>query len=409
MRADVLIAGGGPAGAALAILAGRAGLSVALFESHHFPRDKPCGEGLMPAGVGALARLGVDAAHAGSRFAGIRYHGFGLVAEARFPAPARAIADGGPAPHGLGQRRTVLDQALLAVARATPHVQVHEDAPVDGVVWRAGRVTGLRIGDRAIGGRLVVGADGARSVVRHALGLDGARARRPRWGARMHFRLAAGRAVPDVVEIFVGDDHELYLTPLPDGEVLVAMLTAHARAHGPGPAPEQRSDHLPNDERAPGNERATLLELVARHPILADRLQGATPVSRLMGRSPLAARASAGFVPGAVLIGDAAGFTDPITGGGMAQALLSAELLAARLPRILAEGDTEQLWRFDRSRRVMLRDYLLLTRAMVGIARRPFLARAMLRAMRAKPKVMRHLVGVAAGLRRLVPGPRPEA
>ena len=41
--ADVLVAGGGPAGSALAILAGRAGISVALFDQARFPRDKPCG------------------------------------------------------------------------------------------------------------------------------------------------------------------------------------------------------------------------------------------------------------------------------------------------------------------------------------------------------------------------------
>ena len=56
---DVLIAGGGIAGSALAILLRRAGLSVELFERGHFPREKACGEGLMPAGVAVLERLGL--------------------------------------------------------------------------------------------------------------------------------------------------------------------------------------------------------------------------------------------------------------------------------------------------------------------------------------------------------------
>jgi len=63
----VLIAGGGLTGSALAIQVGRLGLSVELFERAHFPREKPCGEGLMPAGVAAIERLGLNA-RAGAPF-----------------------------------------------------------------------------------------------------------------------------------------------------------------------------------------------------------------------------------------------------------------------------------------------------------------------------------------------------
>ena len=143
------------------------------------------------------------------------------------------------------------------------------------------------------------------------------------------------------------------------------------------------------------------MTLAARHPALMDRLRGATQVSSPRGRVPLACRAQAGVAPGAVLLGDAAGFIDPFTGGGVAQALLSAELLARFLPRAVAERDDEWLWRFDRQRRAMLRDYHWLTTALLLITRRPGLARATLRLMRAQPAAMGHLVGVAAGLRRL--------
>ena len=384
--ADILIAGGGPAGAALAIQAGRAGLDVALFDRARFPREKACGEGLMPAGVGALRRLGVLAACGGHRIEGIRYRGFGITAEAAFPAPAAGSL---ASPFGLGQRRMLLDAALLAAARATPNVHIFEGARVQGVARRGERAVGLVVDGNLVPGKLIIGADGARSVVRGSLNLDGqARGaengtapRRPRLGVRVHFRLAADRQAPDMVEIFVGEDHELYLTPLPDGEVLVAALT------------ESDALHV--------SAGRSLLRWIALHPALAERLRGAAPISEPLGRFPLTARARAGVAPGAVLLGDAAGFTDPITGGGMAQALLSAELLAPYLPRVLADGDTEWLWRFDRRRRAMLRDYRLLTSATLAAARHPRTARWTLAAMRANPKVMRHLVGVAAGLRRL--------
>ena len=81
--ADVLIAGGGLAGSALAIQLGRQGISVEMFERGSFPREKPCGEGLMPAGVAALGRLGLEALPEGEPFWGIRYHFGKHLAEGR--------------------------------------------------------------------------------------------------------------------------------------------------------------------------------------------------------------------------------------------------------------------------------------------------------------------------------------
>ena len=92
--ADVVIAGGGPAGATLALLLGRAGLSVELYEAKKFPREKPCGEGIMPAGVAVLERLGLRAAVGGRPLASVRYHGFGMTAESRLRAARRT----GPCP-----------------------------------------------------------------------------------------------------------------------------------------------------------------------------------------------------------------------------------------------------------------------------------------------------------------------
>ena len=54
--ADVLIAGGGIAGSSLAVMLGRAGLAVELFERGRFPKEKPCGEGILPPGVDVLER-----------------------------------------------------------------------------------------------------------------------------------------------------------------------------------------------------------------------------------------------------------------------------------------------------------------------------------------------------------------
>jgi len=255
-------------------------------------------------------------------------------------------------------------------------------------VVEGGRAVGLRVGDSQHRAAVVVAADGPLSPVRRSLGLDGPRPRHNRVGFRTHFRLPAGRTQPDVIEVFMGVGHELYVTPLPKDEVLVAGLS-HPAVVG-------------------GDARAALARWIDAQPVLAERLHGAEPLTPLAGRSPLALRAKAGLAPGAVLLGDAAGFIDPITAGGMAQALVTAELLGTYIPRVLADGPAGDRWlsRFDHRRRRLLRDYHLLTRFMLFLIGRPTLARAMLALMRKTPRTMSHLIGVAGGVRGLLGGER---
>ena len=143
---DVLIAGGGPAGASLAILLGCLGFRVELYERSSFPREKPCGEGLMPAGVAVLERMGLAEAVGGEAFFGIRYHAGGHTAEGRFPAK-----NGAPAAAGRAQRRFVLDRVLFETAASTPGVAAYTGARVEGSICEGGRVTGVRSEERRVG------------------------------------------------------------------------------------------------------------------------------------------------------------------------------------------------------------------------------------------------------------------
>src|SRR5262249_59025922 len=134
---DVVIAGGGVAGSALAILLGRAGLEVELFERGGSRREKPCGEGIMPAGVAVLERLGLAGAVGGMPLSGVRYHHRGTIAVGPFPS-----VNGRPSA-GLAQRRTVLDRVLFEAAAATPGVTAHAHATVAAPIVAGGRVRGI--------------------------------------------------------------------------------------------------------------------------------------------------------------------------------------------------------------------------------------------------------------------------
>jgi 2-polyprenyl-6-methoxyphenol hydroxylase-like FAD-dependent oxidoreductase len=271
---DVLIAGGGLAGSAAAIQLGRLGVSAELFECGRFPKEKPCGEGLMPAGVPALERLGLNATK-GAPFNGVCYHFGERIAEGRF-----SEGDGVPC-LGRGLRRLDLDRTLFELARRTPNVKVHTGALVEAPLVKNGRIVGLMVNGTRRYGNLVIGADGARSRLRHALRLD-LPSRRKRVGVCTHFRLAPGRLIPRSVNVYLGLGYELYATPLPCGELAPAGLASAEALEG-------------------------RLEDQFRHwwstqPHLVEWLQGAEQVGEMLAVSPVSGRARRRFLPGLILL-----------------------------------------------------------------------------------------------------------
>lgn len=252
MSPDVLIVGGGIAGSSLAILLGRQGVNVELFERGHFPREKACGEGIIPAGVRVLERLGVAEAVGGVPFYGVRYHFGEKTAEGRFPLSA------GMPSAGRGQRRRHLDRILFEVAATTRGVRALTNSAVESLHRENGRVVGVWAGGKLHRATLVVGADGAHSRIRQQLGLT-VRPVRKRFGVRAHFRLGPSWKQPPWVDVFVGPGYELYVTPPPQREILVAGL-AHARAL------DEPLEHAFRRWRA-------------SHTLLASRLEGAKQTS----------------------------------------------------------------------------------------------------------------------------------
>jgi flavin-dependent dehydrogenase len=221
---------------------------------------------------------------------------------------------------------------------------------VEGPLIENGRVTGIIVDGSPRRASLVVAADGVHSLFRRKLGLIEKHGTR-RVGASAHFRLETD----GFVEVHWRDRHEIYVTPLPRGQALIAILG------------DRWDTTAANDLTT---ERISPWRGAARWDVTVPVRHG----------------------PGFVLLGDAAGYIDPITGGGLTQALLSAELLA---------GNWRDLDEFDRSRERMLADYRRITRFALWTSARPAAARVCFDFLRLAPWTFHHLVAVAGGERRL--------
>src|SRR3989454_8593336 len=172
-RWDVVVVGAGPAGATTALLLARAGASVLLFDRARFPRDKACSEYLSPATTEILERLGGGVVDAVEGSAHAKLYGMKVVAPGGAAMCGRF--QGGPRPYSFALPRTAFDTILVAAAARAGAV-VREGISVENLVSDCGAVSGV-VGRSGNGkretypSRVVVGADGLRSVVARRLGL----------------------------------------------------------------------------------------------------------------------------------------------------------------------------------------------------------------------------------------------
>lgn len=335
---DLLVAGGGPAGLATALYGARAGLDVAVVERRPGVLDKACGEGMMPHTVAHLDRLGVDAP--GRPLHGISYLDRNCRADAAFTAGA-----------GRGVRRTVLHAGLLRAAEAAGVKLVHGEF---------GEITQRPESVSAAGfeARYLAAADGLHSPIRKALGMATSARGPRRWGIRRHYEIAPWT---NSVEVHWANGAEAYVTPVADDCVGIAILSA-SRGGFDG--------HF--------EQFGELRDKVAGHDHGQDRAAG--PLRQNV-RSRTAGRV--------MLVGDAAGYIDALTGEGMGLAFGAAQLL---VDCVMNERPED----YDRQWRKLTRRYRMITAALVqATAHRP-LRSAIVPAAQTLPNVFGRLVNVLA-------------
>ncbi|HEV7866014.1 MAG TPA: geranylgeranyl reductase family protein [Acidimicrobiia bacterium] len=298
---DLFVVGGGPAGAAAAIRGAAAGLSVVLCDKASFPRDKTCGDGLTASALRLLERLGLDpAAVAGWE----PVHGVAV------RSPSGRVVDLPLPPDGLFAAvapRAALDTALLEVV-AHRGVDIRQHSALEGLRDAGTGVDATLSGGEVVRAGHVVAADGMYSTVRRLTGAPSVHL--GEWHAfRQYFTGVSDRRLwvifePDLLPGYA------WVFPVAGGRANVGFGLPRRPGVSVRPMAAQWRELL---------DRPALRALLgAAEPEGHHR---AWPIPADLGRAPL----SSGRV---LFVGDAAGATDPMTGEGIGQALLTGVLAA---------------------------------------------------------------------------------
>ncbi len=372
MTVDVIVVGGGPAGAIASILLARQGARVRLFDRSRFPRHKLCGDTVNPGARALLRRFGLGPAAdtGGLPVSGMIVSGRGVVIRAEYPAGIRGVA----------MTRAVLDARLIGAAQKEG-VEIEEGALVSDVVWGgsgdAAVVTGVRVRSRGgppsvERGRVCIAADGRHSRLAFSLGLSRFAARPRRWAIGAYFTDV--EEVTSFGEMHIREGHYVGVAAVPGGLTNVCLVTAER-------------ERLRDPEQA-------LRDVLASDILLRERFVRARRAGPVVTLGPLAVESRAAGTNGLLLAGDAAGFIDPMTGDGLRFAFRGAELAARAAARVLSSGDPaahRQLaaWRREFSRK---RTFNRALRALVDV---PGAVRVATAGAKVAPAVLRYIVRTA--------------
>jgi menaquinone-9 beta-reductase len=346
---EVVVVGAGPAGSAAALAARRAGATVLLLDRDAFPRDKPCGDGIAAEALDVLASLGVPDAAAGyPAIPRLRLVGPGGAAVARsLPRAAHTVP------------RRVFDARLVqAAVGAGAELRRH---PVREITETAGGV----VVDGRILANVLIGADGATSIVRRLVGEP--------VNPPGHLAFAIRGYAPTA-----GTDEQLIITTRQQWPAYAWEFPL-----GDGTANVGYGEVL----------RGRPLSRAYLERRLREMLPGAEPTGLRGHHLPLSTRRPAPGRGRVLLAGDALSLINPFTGEGIFYAVLSGALAGAAA----ATDPARAADRYRTALRARLGRHLRHSGLAAALSRQPWVVDSAVRAAGRDARVFGRMVELGLG------------
>ncbi|MEM6347099.1 MAG: geranylgeranyl reductase family protein [Bacteroidota bacterium] len=336
---DIVIVGAGPGGTTCALALEKSGLKVALIDKAVFPRDKICGDALSGKVVSVLKYLNPAVEQSLHQFPqklgswGIRF--FAPNGQA-LDVPFKSTKDeSNPNSPGYISKRMDFDAFLYEEVRKRKHCSLGEGEALQALEYSEGGVL-LKTEKRKIHAQLVIGADGAHSIVNKQLGAIKVEKAHYSGGIRAYFEGVTNFHEENFIELHYLKDllpGYFWIFPLPNGAANVGL------------------GMLSRDlSRLKVNLRQQLESVVASHPLIAPRFKNATQIGKTLGFGlPLGSKKRPISGNHFMLVGDAASLIDPFTGEGIGNAMLSGKIAAekALLAFEAADFSAEGLAQYD--------------------------------------------------------------
>jgi geranylgeranyl reductase family protein len=325
---DAVVVGAGPGGTTTATLLARQGKSVLVLDRSTFPRDKICGDGISGKSMDAIRALGLEDQLRNRESLGSWGVTFSGPYGDQVSIPFGERTAGKIAP-GFVCAREVFDQVLFeACVKSGADVRV--ECSVTELLRDGAAVTGVRYktaeGDvHEARAPVVVGADGAYSVVARELGMDQLDEKHYVAAVRAYFDGVTGFNDGDFIELHFVDEINpgyFWIFPMANGRanVGVGMLSSEIKRRDLKLRP--------------------MFEQMLAHPRFAHRFTNATQTSKTKGWGlPVGSKLRTMAGDGWLLIGDAASLIDPFTGEGIGNAMVSGMKAAEWIDRAAEAGD----------------------------------------------------------------------
>jgi geranylgeranyl reductase family protein len=385
---DVLVIGGGPAGASAAYWLARYGHNVTIVERKSFPREKTCGDGLTPRAVHQLNEMGLaDQLAQFHRYNGLRATGMGRQLELQWPSHPVYPR------YGYVVRRRELDTMVAhnAVAAGATLLEGHEALlPIVDRGFVRGAVVQPTIGEPVeIRARYVVVADGANSRFGRALGTFRTRewpygtAIRTYWETPRH----AEPWIESALDVKDRNGNPMpgygWIFPVGDGTVNIGVgLLSTFREFK-----SVNTTHLLD---------AYAHQVADRWEINADKPE----CKATSGRIPMGGSVGPKAGPSYLVIGDAAGSVNPFNGEGIDYAYETARMAAAVLHEAIEGGDPTALQRYPSMLDDEYGEYFKVARLFARVIGRPALMRELTRAGMHSRTLMDWVLRIMANLLR---------